>query len=103
LGSKINPAKTEVLTPPSYSDYVSHEAKTEFKWLGYSLKIDKTNLISPTDIQFDKKIAVTSRMMDDVLSYVSEIKVRHRVYKVWAAPVIEFFMLQHTFHTSVYT
>ena len=55
------------------------------------------------DTQLVKKIAITSRMMDDVLTYVTCTKVRHRVYKVWAAPVIEFFMLQHTFHTSIYT
>ena len=103
LGSKINPKKTEVIVPITHAVYISHEAKTEFKWLGYTFKLDRSNLLTPTDNQLTRKIAMTTRMFDDILAYVKDIKVRHKVYKIWAAPVLEFFMLHQAFHTSVYT
>ena len=42
-------------------------------------------------------------MLQDIYSYIDDIKVRHHIYQVWAAPVLEFFMLQQVMHRSIHS
>ena len=39
-------------------------------------------------------------MFTDLLSYVDSIAMRVKMYKVWAAPVIEFFLLQEALNNN---
>ena len=48
----------------------------------------------PTDEQLTKKTGMLNSLVDDVYSYIPSLKTRVRIYKVWAAPMIEFFLLQ---------
>ena len=52
------------------------------------------NKLVMTDNQFKKKSASTKILIDDIFSYISSLKTRLKIYKVWVAPVLEFFMLK---------
>ena len=92
-GSKINPAKPEIIVQAPYCDHVTL-AKQEFKWLGYTLKLNKSSKLIVTDTQITKKTVSLSILLEDIYTYIPNLKTRVRIYKVWAAPVIEFFLLQ---------
>ena len=93
VGSKINPAKTEIIVQAPYNDHVTL-AKQEFKWLGYTLKLNTSGKLIVTDTQITKKTVSLSILLEDIYKYIPSLKTRIRIYKVWAAPVIEFFLLQ---------
>ena len=93
VGSKINPAKTEIIVQPPYANHVTL-AQQSFKWLGYTLELNKSGKLIITDDQLTKKTGMLNTLVDDVYSYITSLKTRVRIYKVWAAPMIEFFLLQ---------
>ena len=99
VGSKINPAKTEIITPQPYDRHVVL-AKSEFKWLGYTLKINTQDQLVISDTQLTIKMNGFEAMFNDLLGYISNIKTRIKMYKVWAAPALEFFMLQEIMQPS---
>jgi hypothetical protein len=102
IGSRINPDKTEIIVNGKYSPYTT-AAENTFKWLGYSFKIADNNEIKITECQLNKKSVTTSRMFDDVIEYVPDLKTKIKVYKTWGAPVVDFFLLQHCLHFSIST
>ena len=100
MGSTINPLKTEIILSPSLAHF-ARLAKTEFKWLGYTFLLDHDYTLKITKTQFIKKSIELTNMLQDLFAYINDMKVRHRIYKVWAAPVLEFFMLQECPHRSI--
>ena len=106
VGSKIDPAKTEIIVQPPYSDHVML-AQQKFKWLGYTLQLNKSGKLTVTDEQLTKKTGLLNTLIEDVYGYITSLKTRVRIYKVWAAPMIEFFLLQeildHTIRSKLGT
>ena len=100
IGSKINPLKTEIVMTNKFAAHVKL-AKIQFKWLGYSFEINVSNAIHITDKQINAKSTTFNIMFTDLLSYVDSLAMRIKMYKVWAAPVIEFFLLQEAMNNTV--
>ena len=100
VGSKINPAKTEIIVQQPYSDHVML-AQQKFKWLGYTLQLNKSGKLIITDEQLDKKTGHLNTLIEDVYAYIPNLKTRVRIYKVWAAPMIEFFLLQEILDNKI--
>lgn len=93
-GSKINAAKTEIVTANIYAKHVI-QAAPAFKWLGYSFELSKKFELTVSDKQIDKKIIATKKYMNDMFSYFKFTPHRLRIYKVYITPIIDFFLLQH--------
>ena len=98
-GSKINAAKTEIVTADIYAKHVI-QAAPAFKWLGNSFELSKKFELKVTEKQLDSKIAATKKHMNDMFSYFKFTPHRLRIYKVYINPIIDFFLLQYVMNNT---
>ena len=92
VGCGINPDKSELIVPARYCDPNDPELKTEFVWLGYSLKVSDDRRVVFTDTKLIARINKTVSMACSVFQYLRSVFVRWRVYKVYIAPIIEWYL-----------
>ena len=98
-GSKINAAKTEIVTAEIYAKHVI-QAAPAFKWLGNTFELSKKFELKMSEKQLDCKIAATKKHMNDMFSYFKFTPHRLRIYKVYINPIIDFFLLQYIMNNN---
>ena len=90
-GCCLNLTKSEViLADPSMATDLG--AKTEFTWLGYSLKITQDHRLMFTETKMLARFKRTLGMVRSVFQYVSSLYVRWRIYKVYISPIIDWYL-----------
>ena len=92
VGCGINPDKSELIVPPRYCDGDATGSKVEFVWLGYSLKVTDDRRVMFTDTKLVARINKTVNMACSIFQYLKSVFVRWRVYKVYIAPIIEWYL-----------
>ena len=91
VGCSINAAKSEVLVADPDST-CNMEAKNEFTWLGYSLRLTKDHRLMFTDTKMIARFKHTLAVARSVFQYVRSMYVRWRIYKVYIAPIIDWYL-----------
>ena len=90
-GCGINMTKSEVLVPPQYEladDYV----KDVLTWLAFTFKITEDGQIRFTETKMLARFKRTEIMTRSVFQYIKSRQVRRRIYQVYVAPVIEWYL-----------
>ena len=91
VGCGINRAKSEVLLADKWTcEHV--KSKTEFVWLGYSLKIDNQGYLTFTETRMNSSFANTRRMLNNTCQYCTRTGILMKIWKVYVAPVIEWYL-----------
>ena len=67
-------------------------AKSEFVWLGYSIKLVEGRRVLFTDSKLLGRMIKTTNLACSVFQYLKSVFVRWRVYKVYIAPIIEWYL-----------
>ena len=80
-GCGINPDKSEVLLPTEYRN-LGIDSKTDFTWLGYSLKLTKTCHLVFTEEKMTTRFKHSLGMARNIFQYIKSVFVRWRVFKV---------------------
>ena len=91
-GCGINPDKSELILPPRFLTENEELAKNEFVWLGYSIKLVEGRRILFTDSKLIGRMIKTTNLACSVFQYLKSVFVRWRVYKVYIAPIIEWYL-----------
>ena len=90
-GCGINLSKSEVLVPPQYAD-ADKFVKPELTWLGFTFAIGEDGQIKLTDTKMLARFKRTEIMARSVFQYIRSRVVRRRIYQVYVAPVIEWYL-----------
>ena len=90
-GCGINEAKSELVLPPKYQNEELN-SKTELVWLGYSLKLTDDLRVMFTDTKMLARVKKSLGMARSVFQYIKSIYVRWRIFKVYIAPIIEWYL-----------
>ena len=91
LGCGINRKKSEVLLPSEWSN-AEISSNDEFVWLGYSLQLTASCKLIFTESKMRARFIRTTTMVRSIFQYIRSIFVRWRVYKVYVAPIIEWYL-----------
>ena len=93
FGCSVNPSKSEILVENQYADmkYEPVKLKNEIVWLGYSLENNDHYFTFTKKRMVDKFKNVTEKF-DNMMQYIRNIKTKRRVYQVYIAPIIEWFL-----------
>ena len=95
LGCGINPAKSEIVSEFKVQGFDQSNPKEKikrvFKWLGYGLKVENGRL------DFDEKFlaqkqATIRQYVNDIFQYAPNISVRMKIFTVYIAPILEYFL-----------
>ena len=90
-GCSINLAKSEVVLCPELCDLVA-EAKDEFVWLGYSLKLHNDGRLEFSDKRMKERFKYAVSLAKSIFQYVRSIFIRWRIFKVYISPIIDWFI-----------
>ena len=88
-GCGINRAKSEIVLAAKWR---ATDSKNEFVWLGYSLELTNDLHLKFTDSRMTSRFRKALVMARAVFQYVHSIYVRWRIYRVYIAPIIEWFL-----------
>ena len=91
-GCGINRTKSEVVVPECFQD-TELESKKSFTWLGYSLTITESIHFRFCPERATKRFIQTKQTINDIFQHVTNTFARWKIYKVFVAPVFEWFNL----------
>ena len=90
-GCGINATKSEVILPKNAAnDDIA--SKIEFVWLGYSLKLTADCRLMFTETKLLARTKKSLMMASSIFQYVKSIFIRWRIFKVYIAPIIEWYL-----------
>ena len=89
MGCGINRAKSEVVIAGKWD---IEGSKTEFVWLGYSLEITDDNRLRFTESRMVARFRRALIMAKSIFQYLHSSYVKWRVFRVYIAPIIEWFL-----------
>ena len=98
VGCGINLEKSELLLPPSWAQQASTTGTTpltfkcEFVWLGFSLKVTDDCRLLFTDTKMKARFKKSLGITRSIFQYIKSVYVRWRIFKVYVAPVIEWYL-----------
>ena len=92
VGCGINELKSEVIVPDEYTDS-ELKSKSGFTWLGYSLHLSSTSHLRFSPDKATAKFIATKLTINDIFQHINSTFARWKIYKVFVAPVLEWFML----------
>jgi len=92
VGCGINLAKSEVILPPSWQ-VEGIKSKSCYTWLGYSLKLSDSMHLCFTDDRANERFMGARRTINDIYQHVCSIFARWKIYKVFVAPIVDWFNL----------
>ena len=92
LGCGINELKSEVIVPDEYQD-PELKSKSSFVWLGYSLYLTSTAHLRFSPERATAKFISTKITINDIFQHINNTFARWKIYKIFVAPVLEWFNL----------
>ena len=92
VGCGINELKSEVIVPEEYQDS-DLKSKTHFTWLGYSLYLTNSAHLRFSPEKATAKFISTKITINDIYQHINNTFARWKIYKVFVAPVLEWFNL----------
>ena len=92
VGCGINELKSEVIVPEEYQD-AELKSKSVFTWLGYSLYITSSGHFRFSPEKATAKFISTKQTINDIYQHINNTFARWKVYKVFVAPVLEWYNL----------
>ena len=92
LGCGINYKKSEVILPEEYADK-ELASESEYVWLGYSIKLKLNLYLEFSDTQIKKRFESSRKRLREMFQYTTDIRVRFRIWRIFIAPLIEWFMI----------
>ena len=93
VGCGVNAKKSEIIITANLC--MDNLCKSEFVWLGYSLRAELHGGLTYMEISDKKakqKIEHCKRMLENVFQYTKDVTVRWRLYKVYICPIIECYL-----------
>ena len=91
-GCGINAKKSEVLMTNVWWSDSGKEFKEEIVWLGFSFGISEDLYIHFTETKIRGRFIQTKKMLTDMFQYIDCVWTRWKLYKVYACPVMEWFI-----------
>ena len=91
-GCGINRTKSEVIVPDGLQDE-ELGSKNVFTWLGYSLTITESIHFRFCPDRASSRFIQTKQTINDIFQHVTNTFARWKIYKVFVAPVLEWFNL----------
>ena len=91
-GCGLNAKKSEVLTTNVWWSDSGKEFKEEIVWLGFSFGISEDLYISFTETKIRGRFIQTKKLLTDMFQYIDSVWTRWKIYKIYACPVMEWFI-----------
>ena len=91
IGCGMNPDKSEIIVDAVVKGLKSSDFDKSFVWLGYSLSM-KDNLLVFNKEKFNSKKHEIRNYVRDIFSYAPTISVRRKIYMVYIAPIIDYYL-----------
>jgi len=91
-GCGLNHKKSEVLMPNVWWSDSGKEFKEELVWLGFSFGITEDLYIQFTETKIRGRFIQTKKMLTDMFQFVDCMWTRWKLYKIYACPVMEWFI-----------
>jgi len=90
-GAGINREKSEVIIADKWKNETI-ESKKQFKWLGYYLRLDVKGILHFPEEKMLEKLRSAKRVFANITQYFKSITVKRRVWEVYMAPIIEWYL-----------
>ena len=91
-GCGLNAKKSEVLMPKVWWSDSGKEFKEEIIWLGFSFGISDDLYIHFTETKIRGRFIQTKTLLTDMFQYIDCVWTRWKLYKIYACPVMEWFI-----------
>ena len=91
-GCGLNHKKSEVLLPNVWWSDSGKEFKDEIVWLGFSFGISEDLYVSFTETKIRGRFIQTKKLLTDMFQYIDSVWTRWKIYKIYACPVMEWFL-----------
>ena len=91
-GSSLNMAKSETVV---YDDFVVHinKSKNEWVWLGFSLRLDRQNMVVFTFSRIQQKKFKLLSYLRYITSVSENPTIKMKIYEVYVRPILEYFAI----------
>ena len=92
IGSGLSLPKSETIV---YDDLTVHiaDSKTEFVWLGFSLLLDRTNLLTFTYSRIRAKTIKIFSHLRYITSVCRDTTVKMKIYETYVRPILEYYSI----------
>ena len=77
--------------PTTYTD-ADLELKSEFIWLGYSLKLTDDGFLLLTQTKMNQRFETCRRLVQDPFQYIEDTSMHRKIFMIYVSPVIDWFL-----------